>query len=114
MLPLPARIARAVQNAVRWLKANEPAIVDPRDCAITISALVAAEKSSHAITIQHLARKLRSTNPDATAWNDEVWDTVWGAQAFLDVALPRKGMSLASNVVRTEPLVSGAIDFLTS
>jgi hypothetical protein len=112
MPSLPPQIARAVQNAVRWIKANERTIVDSRDCAIAISALVAAERSSHATTIQHLVRKLRAANPDATSWNDEVWDTVWGARALLEQAVPREGMRLTSTVARSEPLVRGAIEFI--
>jgi hypothetical protein len=112
MSSLLPKIARAVQNGVRWLKANERTIVDPRDCALAISALIAAERSSHATTIQHLVRKLRAANPDADSWNDEVWDTVWGARAILDHAIPREGVHVTATVARSEPLVRGAIDFI--
>lgn len=113
-LPVHAKIARSVQNAVHWLKVNEPAIIDARDCAIAMSALIAAEKSSHAVTIRHLTRKLRQANPNGTSWNDEVWDTVWAARALIDEKLPRAGIGHASDAVASDPLVNEAINFLTS
>ena len=112
--PSRAKIARAVQNAIRWLKTNEPTIVDARDCAIAMSALIAAEKSAHAATIQHLSRKLREANPDTTSWNDEVWDTVWGARALLDEKLPREGIGHAATVAASDPRIRAALEFLIS
>jgi CHAT domain-containing protein len=112
--PLRAQVARSVQTAVRWLKVNEPTITDARDCAIAISALVAAEKSSHARPIQHLVRKLRDANRDGTSWNDEVWDTVWAVRALLDQSLPRKSIGSASEAATGDPSVTAALEFLVS
>jgi hypothetical protein len=108
------QIARARQAAVRWLYENEPAITDPRDCAVAISALVAAEHSGHSSAIQHLVGKLRAANPDATTWNDEVWDTVWAVRALLDQQVPRPGLRLVAAVARQDPQIWNAIRFLKS
>jgi hypothetical protein len=113
-LPLQAKIARSIQTAIRWLKVNEPMIVDARDCAIAVSALIAAERSSHAAPIQHLTRKLREANPDTRSWNDEVWDTVWGARALIDEKLPRPGVGRAKDIAASDQLIAAAIQFLVA
>jgi len=58
---------------------------DDRDLAITISALVAAERNPHSHLVQRLTSTLIRQQAMNGSWNDELWDTAWAAKALYDV-----------------------------
>lgn len=78
-------IIRAVQKGVRWLKEYAEITQDDRDIAITISALIAAEKNPHSHLIQKLCSTLIRHQDKNGSWNDELWDTAWASKALYDV-----------------------------
>jgi CHAT domain-containing protein len=78
-------IIRAVQKAVRWLKEYADVMQDDRDLAITISALVAAERNPHSHLVQRLTSALVRRQAMNGSWNDELWDTAWAGKALYDV-----------------------------
>lgn len=77
-------VVRAVQHGVRWLKENAEGLTESRDIAITISALVAAERNQHSHLIQRLASALINRQALNGSWSDELWDTTWAAKALSD------------------------------
>lgn len=79
------RVIRAVQKGVRWLKENAESMPDDRDLAITISALVAAERNPHSHLVQRLTSALVHRQHQNGSWNDELWDTAWAGKALYDV-----------------------------
>ncbi len=79
------QVVRSVQRGVRWLKEYADSLVDARDIAITISALVAAEKNPHSPLVKRLASVLTRRQAVNGSWNDELWDTTWAASALVDV-----------------------------
>ena len=79
------RVIRAVQKGVRWLKENAESMPDERDLAITISALVAAERNPHSHLVQRLTSALIHRQEKNGSWNDELWDTAWAGKALYDV-----------------------------
>jgi CHAT domain-containing protein len=78
-------IIRAVQKGVRWLKEYAEVMQDDRDLAITISALIAAERNPHSHLVQRLSSALIRRQDSNGSWNDELWDTAWASQALHDV-----------------------------
>jgi CHAT domain-containing protein len=78
-------IIRSVQKAVRWLKEYADVMQDDRDIAITISALVAAERNLHSHLVQRLTSTLIRRQAVNGSWNDELWDTAWAGKALYDV-----------------------------
>ena len=58
---------------------------DERDLAITISALIAAERNPHSHFVQRLSSTLVHRQDKNGSWNDELWDTAWAGQALYDV-----------------------------
>lgn len=81
-LPL---IVRSLQSGVRWLKENAEDFTDARDIAITISALVAAERNPHSHLVQRLVSGLIRRQAINGSWCDELWDTTWAVKALSDV-----------------------------
>lgn|GEM_PF-5922633 len=79
------RLIRSVQKGVRWLKESAEVMQDDRDLAITISALVAAERNPHSHLVQRLTSALIRRQAVNGSWNDELWDTAWAAKALHDV-----------------------------
>src|SRR5664280_1207558 len=78
-------IVRAVQQGIHWLKDYADGLTDSRDIAITISALVAAEKNPHSYLVQHLVSALKRRQAANGSWSDELWDTVWASKALYEV-----------------------------
>ena len=76
-------LVRSLQSAVAWLRQSADECEDDRDVAITISALVAAERNPSSITVQRLTNQLRRSQASNGSWNAEIWDTVWATQALL-------------------------------
>lgn len=82
-----ALVIRSVQRAIHWLKENADALQDPRDLAISIRSLLAAEKNPHSHLLQRLTSALvRQQSPNGS-WSDELWDTVWAVRALHDVGI---------------------------
>ena len=84
-LPL---VIRAVQRGVRWLKENSETLKDARDIAISISAIVAAERNPHSHLVQRLLSSLAQLQSSNGSWSDELWDTTWAARALMDGGYP--------------------------
>jgi CHAT domain-containing protein len=78
-------IIRAVQKAVHWLKEDADLMQDDRDLAISISALIAAERNPHSHLVQRLTAALVRRQATNGSWNDELWDTAWACKALYDV-----------------------------
>lgn len=78
-------ISRSVQQGVRWLKEYAEGLTDARDIAITITALVAAERNPHSHLVQRLILALIRRQGVNGSWCDELWDTTWAAKALYDV-----------------------------
>jgi CHAT domain-containing protein len=78
-------IIRAVQKGVKWLKEYAEIMQDDRDLAITISALIAAERNPHSHLVQRLCSSLIRRQDKNGSWNDELWDTAWASKALYDV-----------------------------
>jgi hypothetical protein len=76
---------RSVQRGVRWLREHAEELTDPRDVAITVSALVAAEKNPHSNLVQRLTSVLMRRQSGNGSWSDELWDTTWATKALNDV-----------------------------
>ncbi len=77
-------IVRAVQKGVRWLKESADGTRDDRDLALTISALIAAERNPHSHLVQRLISTLLRRQATNGSWNDELWDTAWASKALYD------------------------------
>lgn len=77
-------LSLAVQGGVRWLKGNAENLTGARDIAITISALVAAEKNPHSHLVQRLVSYLVRLQAENGSWSDELWDTTWATKALYD------------------------------
>lgn len=60
-------------------------MTEARDIAITITALVAAEKNPHSHLVQRLVSTLNRKQAINGSWSDELWDTTWAAKALNDV-----------------------------
>jgi hypothetical protein len=75
-------VVRAVQRGVRWLKGNSDSISDPRSLAVTIQALVAAERNPKSHAIQRLTAQLLERQAANGSWMDELWDTTWAVDAL--------------------------------
>ncbi|MET0645730.1 MAG: CHAT domain-containing protein [Pyrinomonadaceae bacterium] len=75
---------RAVQKGVRWLKESADDMQDDRDLALTISALIAAERNPHSHLVQRLVSTLLRRQAINGSWNDELWDTAWASKALYD------------------------------
>ena len=103
------RVIRAVQKGVRWLKENAESLPDDRDLAITISALVAAERNPHSHFVQRLTSVLVHRQQQNGSWNDEVWDTAWAGKALYDVGYTLKDPPLQ----RAVRFIEGTQDPLT-
>jgi CHAT domain-containing protein len=78
-------IIRSVQQGVRWLREYAEGLTDARDIAITITALVAAERNPHSHLVQRLVSALIRRQGVNGSWSDELWDTTWAARALNDV-----------------------------
>jgi CHAT domain-containing protein len=78
-------ISRSVQQGVRWLKEYAEGLTDARDIAITITALVAAERNPHSHLVQRLISALIRRQGVNGSWCDELWDTTWATKALYDV-----------------------------
>lgn len=87
-------IVRSIQHGIRWLKEFAEGLTDTRDIAITISALVAAERNPHSHLVQRLAAVLISRQAINGSWSDELWDTAWAARALNDA-----GYKVSDNVI---------------
>jgi hypothetical protein len=85
-----ARIARALQSAVLWIKQTAAQLTDARAVAISTSALVAAEKNRYSPLVQQLGRRLIASQLKSGSWGDELWDTVWAVRALLDTGYSTK------------------------
>lgn len=81
MVQIP-QVAQAIQKGVRWLKEHAEMLADSRDIAITILALLAAEKNPHSNLVQRLAYELTRRQSLNGSWSDELWDTTWAAKAL--------------------------------
>lgn len=79
-----SEIVRSVQRGVQWLKESSESLTDARDIAITISALVAAERNSHSHLVQRLVAGLLRKQGANGSWSDELWDTTWAAKAIFE------------------------------
>lgn len=90
------KIIRSVQLGVRWLKENAETLVDARDLAITISALVAAERNPHSHLVQRLVSELVRRQSLNGSWNDELWDTTWAIKALYEVGYEVNDISIQS------------------
>jgi hypothetical protein len=77
-------VVRSIQHGVQWLKEYAEGLTDSRDIAITISALVAAERNQHSHLVQRLTSALISRQALNGSWSDELWDTTWAAKALHD------------------------------
>ena len=75
-------IARSIQRGIRWLKGFSDELSDTRDIAITISALVEAERNPHSHLTQRLVANLVRLQEANGSWSDELWDTVWAVSAL--------------------------------
>lgn len=98
-----AQVIRSVQHGIHWLKENADGLKDPRDIAITISALVAAERNRNSHLVQRLVSSLIRQQSINGSWSDELWDTTWAVKALNDV-----GMDLDN------PSVEGAFRFIAA
>ena len=63
-------IVHSVQQAVRWLKGQAENINGTRGIAITVSALIAAERNPHSHFVQRLASGLIEQQGETGSWND--------------------------------------------
>ena len=64
------------------MKQHAESLTEVRDTAITVSALIAAERNPRSHLIQTLIYDLqRKQRPDGS-WNEELWDTVWATKAL--------------------------------
>ena len=81
------QVIRSVQHGIHWLKENADGLKDPRDIAIAISALVAAEKNRNSHLVQRLVSSLIRQQSINGSWSDELWDTTWAVKALNDVGL---------------------------
>ena len=86
----------SVQRGVRWLKQHADNLTETRDLAITVSALVAAERNPHSNLVQRLTSSIIQQQTINGSWNDELWDTTWAARALSDV-----GHGINSSSLRT-------------
>jgi len=77
-------ITRAIQKGVRWLKEHSDLLADTRDIAITISALIKAERNPHSHLTERLISTLIQKQAPNGSWSDELWDTVWAVRALCD------------------------------
>jgi hypothetical protein len=77
------RTIRSVQRGVGWLRERAQGISDVRGIAITIRALVSAERNPQSSMIQRLSTELTKRQTLEGSWNDELWDTTWAAEALL-------------------------------
>jgi hypothetical protein len=103
MAPIFPLLVRSLQSAVGWLRQSADDANDDRDIALTISALVSAERNPSSITVQRLSSRLRRSQAANGSWNAEIWDTVWSAQALL-----------AAGAEPEDPAVTRALDFVTA
>ncbi len=78
-------LTSAVLRGVRWLKGNAENLTGARDFAVTISAIVAAERNHHSQLVQRLISSLVRLQAENGSWSDELWDTAWAAKALHDV-----------------------------
>jgi hypothetical protein len=81
MVQLP-QLAQSIQRGTRWLKEHAENLTDARDIAITILALLAAEKNPHSNLVQRLASALVRRQSPNGSWSDELWDTTWASKAL--------------------------------
>ena len=81
--PLIVGVVRSLQAGVRWLKAQVESITDPRDVAITMTALVVAERNARGHLVQRLGAALLRRQSANGSWSDELWDTAWASRALL-------------------------------
>lgn len=93
------RTLRALQAGLRWLKQTSEAVTDPRDLAITIEALLAAERNKHSHAIQRLTSMLVRAQAGDGSWNNEVWDTAWAIKALHDAGLAQTHPSIAEGLM---------------
>lgn len=77
-------LVRSLQAAIRWLKQSAAFLGDSRDIAITISALVAAERNPYSHLLQRLIKTLLKLQAADGSWNNEIWDTAWSLRALVD------------------------------
>src|SRR5260221_483550 len=80
----PLAVVRSLQAGIRWLKHSAAFTADPRDLAITISALIAAERNPYSHRLQRLVTTLIKRRATDGSWNNEVWDTAWALRALVD------------------------------
>ena len=105
------RVVRSLQSGVRWLKSQAESIVDPRDVAITMTALVVAERNARGQLVQRLAGALLRKQSSNGSWCDELWDTAWAARALLTAGYPPSHPALEAAlrfILATEDPVRGA------
>lgn len=95
------RVARALQNAVLWIKQTSGQLTDARAVAISTSALIAAERNPYSPLVQQLSRRLAASQRPSGGWGDELWDTVWAVKAMLD-----------TGCARNHPVVRRALSFI--
>jgi CHAT domain-containing protein len=95
------QIIKSIQLGVRWLRERAETLTDSRDIAITISALVAAERNPHSTLVQRLVNALGQRQAINGSWNDELWDTTWSTRALCQV-----GRDV------TDPQIQAALQFL--
>ena len=81
MVQIP-QLVKSIQKGAWWLKEHAESLIDSRDIAITILALLAAEKNPHSNLVQRLtAALIRRQSPNGS-WSDELWDTTWASKAL--------------------------------
>jgi CHAT domain-containing protein len=105
-----SRVVRSVQQGIHWLKGNAEDLKDARDIAITISALVAAERNPHSHLVQRLVSSLVRQQSLNGSWSDELWDTTWAIRALNDVGLGVEEPSVEAGfrfIAATQDPVSG-------
>lgn len=84
---IPA-VVRSLQSGLRWLKDKAESINDPREVAITMTALVRAERNARGQLVQRLAASLLQRQSVNGSWSDELWDTTWSLNALLAAGYP--------------------------
>jgi CHAT domain-containing protein len=105
-----AFVIRSVQRAIHWLKENSDALQDPRDLAISIRALLAAEKNPHSHLLQRLTSALARQQSTNGSWSDELWDTVWAVRALHDVGIGQSAPAFDAAlrfIIGTQDRISG-------
>ena len=104
-------VVRSLQAGVRWLKSQAESLTDPRDVAVTMTALVGAERNSRSQLVQRLAAILLRRQSANGSWSDELWDTTWSLRALLSAGYAKSHPAIEAGLrflLATEDPLRGA------